>query len=69
MSENGEIVLAVEVKNKQLTFNLSEFAPPLLALLGEKGRREFLINVGRILDNYGSTLRDRQAWAKLLDSC
>ncbi|MEA3311362.1 MAG: hypothetical protein U9Q76_03995 [candidate division WOR-3 bacterium] len=49
-------------------FSLGEFAPVLLALLGEKGRREFLINVGQVLDKYGSTLKDRQAWAKLLGS-
>jgi len=116
-NKNGEIVLAVEVKDRLLTFShiqdkmpdvrshsvseilflaqkgiediqkvegfirkefvsgqniyifsLSKFAPVLLALMGEKGRREFLVNVGRILDNYGSTLKDRQAWAELLGS-
>lgn len=49
-------------------FSLSEFAPVLLALMGERGRREFLVNVGQVLDKYESTLKDRQAWAELLGS-
>lgn len=47
-------------------FNILDFATSLLALLGEAGRREFLENVGKTLDKYGSAIEHRKAWAGLL---
>ncbi|NLI97101.1 restriction endonuclease, SacI family [bacterium] len=118
LDKNGEIALAVEVRDKQLTisqvqakmpkvrshsvsellfiaqkgiagediskieslrdkefasgqniyiFSLTEFAPVLLTLFGEKGRREFLEEVGKVLDSH-STIKDRRDWAELLKS-
>lgn len=49
-------------------FDLQEFAHVLLALLGEEGRSEFVIEVGRVLDEYTSPLRYRREWAALLRS-
>jgi hypothetical protein len=37
-------------------FDLLEFAKALLALLGERGRRDFLVSIGGILDRYASSL-------------
>lgn len=45
---------------------LSAFASSLLVLLGEAGRKEFLVNVSNMLDKYGSAIQHRRAWAKLL---
>lgn len=47
-------------------FNILDFAASLFALLGEAGRREFLENVGKTLDTYGSAIEHRKAWADLL---
>lgn len=47
-------------------FNILDFASSLLALLGETGRREFLENVAKTLDTYGSAIEHRRAWADLL---
>jgi SacI restriction endonuclease len=47
-------------------FNILDFASSLLALLGETGRREFLENVAKTLDRYGSAIEHRKAWADLL---
>ncbi|MBN2379715.1 restriction endonuclease, SacI family [candidate division WOR-3 bacterium] len=116
---DGEIVIAVEVKDKQLSFTqiqdklpmirsrsvseilflaqkgvvaengskiedlikkefasgqniyilrLTELLPTIFVFLGEVGRRKFMINVGEVLDKYGSRLRDRREWADLLKS-
>ncbi|MGH2487357.1 MAG: restriction endonuclease, SacI family [Ktedonobacterales bacterium] len=46
--------------------NLSGFLKPMLALLGERGRRQFLETVGQELDSYGSDISHRRAWAELL---
>jgi hypothetical protein len=47
-------------------FDLLEFAKALLALLGERGRRDFLVSIGGILDRYASSLTTRQEWLSLL---
>jgi hypothetical protein len=47
-------------------FPLEDFASGLLALLGESGRREFLVNVGVELERYQAPLSDRRAWSALL---
>jgi hypothetical protein len=47
-------------------FNLVRFAESLLALIGESGRRDFLEIVGMHLENFGSALLHRKAWAALL---
>ncbi|HKW23543.1 MAG TPA: hypothetical protein VJO13_19330, partial [Ktedonobacterales bacterium] len=46
--------------------DLSSFLKPMLALLGERGRRQFLETVGQELDTYGSDISHRRAWAELL---
>jgi len=40
----------------------------LLALIGEQGRRDFLQEVGNQLDQYGSDIIHRRAWADLLST-
>ncbi len=42
------------------------FAGGILALVGEQGRREFLVELGLVLDEYGSPLATRREWANLL---
>lgn len=46
--------------------NLVKLASVALALLGESGRRDFLIEVGVQLEQYRSEIQHRQAWAELL---
>lgn len=46
-------------------FNILDFVSPLLVLLGESGRIEFLRNICENLDKF-SEIRSRQIWAKLL---
>lgn len=48
------------------SFDLTQFARSLLALLGEGGRRDFLESVGRHLDEYSSAVQHRRSWAELL---
>ena len=115
--ENGNIVLAVEVKDRQLrinhindkisamrernvseilylvregisqdqrepaedrihqefasgqniyVFDLLAFIEVVCALIREDGRREFLEDIGEVLDRYSSPLATRQSWADLL---
>lgn len=117
MSARGEVVLAVEVKDRELTISqmrgkiptirekqvseiffiaergvapaddahikglidrefasghniyvtdLTELCRVVLALLGEKGRRRFLKEIGHQLDEYRSDVAHRRAWARLL---
>jgi len=47
-------------------FDFVDFARGILALLGEKGRREFLVNVGVTLDRYSAPVVYRKDWAALL---
>jgi hypothetical protein len=47
-------------------FDLLEFACVLLALLGEQGRREFLLSTGEILERFASPFQTRREWADLL---
>lgn len=47
-------------------FPLQDFASGILALLGEAGRRDFLVNVGAELERYQAPLTDRRAWSALL---
>jgi hypothetical protein len=42
------------------------FVSDMLALLGENGRKKFLIKVGETLDRYGSEIQHRRTWAELL---
>jgi len=42
------------------------FVSDMLALLGESGRKSFLVKVGGTLDKYGSEIQHRRAWAELL---
>lgn len=46
--------------------SLLDLCRHLLALLGESGRQVFLQEIGAQLDNYGSPIGSRQAWAELL---
>ena len=48
--------------------SLSRLAEVSLALLGEEGRREFLLGVGSQLDDHRSDIRHRRRWAELLAS-
>ena len=48
--------------------DLTTLARTALSLLGEKGRRDFLREVGVQLDKYRSDIAHRKAWAKLLSS-
>lgn len=47
-------------------FDLIDFSTSSLAILGEKGRRGFLEEVGKVLDEFNSNLIHKQDWAKLL---
>ncbi len=42
------------------------FVSDMLALLGESGRKKFLMKVSETLDKYGSEIQHRRAWAGLL---
>lgn len=117
VSQQGEIVLAIEVKDRELTVNqirnkipnirekqvseiffvaqqgitpsdekdilslidhefvsghnvyitdLVSLSRVVLALLGEKGRCQFLVEVGNQLDEHHSDIKHRRAWAELL---
>lgn len=117
VTEDGEIVLVVEVKDRALTvsqmtgkipnirekqvsetffvaqqgvedpdyvqslveqefvsgqniyvMSLSKLAEVSLALIGEEGRRNFLLEVGAQLDRYRSDIKHRRDWATLLAS-
>jgi len=46
-------------------YNILDFISPLLVLLGEGGRIDFLTNIGKTLDEY-SEIKSRQAWSKML---
>ena len=46
-------------------FNILDFVDPLLVLLGEDGRIDFLVNIGKTLDEY-SEIKSRQIWSKML---
>ena len=48
--------------------DLVSLAKVVLTLVGERGRREFLVEVGTQLDQYGSAVAHRQAWAELLSA-
>ena len=48
--------------------SLSRLAEVSLALLGEEGRREFLLGVGFQLDDHRSDIRHRRRWSELLAS-
>ena len=48
--------------------SLSRLAEVSLALLGEEGRREFLLGVGSQLDDHRSDIRHRRRWSDLLAS-
>ena len=48
--------------------SLSRLAEVSLALLGEEGRREFLLGVGSQLDDHRSDIRLRRRWSDLLAS-
>lgn len=48
--------------------DLTTLASSSLALLGEDSRREFLTAIGFQLDQYGSAIQHRQAWAQLLQA-
>ncbi len=48
--------------------SLSKLAEVSLALIGEEGRRGFLIEVGSQLDEHRSDIRHRRRWAELLAS-
>ncbi len=48
--------------------SLSRLAEVSLALLGEEGRREFLLGVGSQLDDHRSDIRHRRRWSELLAS-
>lgn len=47
-------------------FNLIPFSEVIFALIGEEGRREFIKEVGKVLDEYSSPLISRQTWSLLL---
>lgn len=47
--------------------DLVRFLPSILILFGEAGRGEFLINIGKTLDEY-SDIKSRRKWAELLSS-
>ncbi len=47
--------------------DLLRFLPSFLILFGEAGRREFLMNIGKTLDEY-SDIKSRRNWAELLFS-
>lgn len=118
LDENGNIVLVVEVKDKELRFNhvstkmpamrakhvaeilyiaqhgvasgdkqkiadytdsefatgqniyvfdnVMTFSSGILALLGENGRRRFLLCIGEHLDQYGAAIQHKTAWSELL---
>lgn len=119
VSDSGEVVIAVEVKDRELTItqlqakmtdirqmrvsevffvaqrgiaepngdaiarhvqqefatgqnvyitDLLKLADVCLSLLGERGRREFLCEVGAQLDRYRSEIAHRRAWADLVRS-
>lgn len=44
-----------------------EFMNSISALLGEAGRRVFVVHIGEVLDEYGLDYTDRSAWADLLN--
>ena len=46
--------------------NFFEFSLGILILLGERGRVDFLANVGKELDRTNSPVVHRRAWAQLL---
>lgn len=46
--------------------DLFELARVALALLGELGRHDFLVEVGTQLEQYKSDIQHRRAWARLL---
>ena len=48
--------------------SLSRLAEVSFALIGEDGRRDFLLEVGCQLDNHLSDIRHRRRWAELLAS-
>ena len=48
--------------------SLTKLAEVSLALIGEEGRREFLIEVGSHLDEHRSDITHRRVWAELLAS-
>ena len=48
--------------------SLSRLAEVSLVLLGEEGRREFLLGVGSQLDDHRSDIRHRRRWSDLLAS-
>ncbi len=48
--------------------SLSKLAEVSLVLIGEEGRRDFLIEVGSQLDEHRSDIRHRRRWSELLAS-
>ena len=48
--------------------SLSKLAEMSLALIGEEGRRDFLLEVGSQLDDHRSDIRHRRRWSELLAS-
>lgn len=67
--DEGEIKKLIEHEyssgHNLYILNLIELSKVALALSGEKGRREFLLEVGNQLDQYSDIIH-RRAWAKLL---
>jgi len=47
-------------------FDLLDFSEVVLALIGEEGRRDFLVEIGSVLDEYSSPISTRREWADLL---
>lgn len=72
--ENGEFSESVRERiNAEFTsgqniyvFDISEFVNPILVLLGEKGRTEFLREVGKVMEEYSSSFVTRKHWSELL---
>jgi hypothetical protein len=48
--------------------DLQKLCFPVLSILGEEGRRDFLAEVGKQLDTYKSDITHRQRWAAILQS-
>lgn len=72
--ENGEFSKPVQERiNAEFAsgqniyvFDLLEFVTPILVLLGERGRTEFLRDVGRVMEEYSSSFVTRKHWSELL---
>lgn len=65
-----EALMSKEFANGQniYLYDLGDFAAITLGLLGEDGRRVFLVEVGKTLEAFNSPYKQRKAWAELLAS-